>query len=89
MIALPKDLLARGFHLIAVAPGELFAVSECWGCTGVKAQLADVVREARSLIAYIQWRERQAMPPAPPQGDIFPIGKHNTSIETADDTAAD
>ena len=64
-IELPKDLTDRGFKLIAVAPGELFAVSSRWGCTETKAQLCDVVREARSLIAYIEWRERQRPPPEP------------------------
>ena len=92
-IKLPKDLTDRGFRLIATAPGELFAVSECYGCTATKVQIADVVREARALIAYIEWRSRLTMPPAP-ANDALPLGRYritdeNTSIGTAHDDATD
>jgi len=76
-IELPKDLIDRGFKLIAVAPGELFAVSPRWGCTGVKATLAEVVKEARSLISYLEWRERKAREIAAAElPTTYPIEKH-------------
>lgn len=56
---LPPDLLDRGFKLIVRAPGRLFAVSVSWGCTGEKPALDEVIREARSLISYFDWRNER------------------------------
>lgn len=53
---LPPDLAERGFKLVARAPDRLFAVSVSWGCTGTKVALDEVVREARSLLSYFDWR---------------------------------
>jgi len=61
-LALPTDLLDRGWKLIIRAPDRLFAVSWSWGCTGTKTNLDDVVTEARSLTAWFEHinRKRQA-----------------------------
>lgn len=72
---LPHDLIKLGFRLCSHEVGYLFAVSERWGCTSTRATLADVVREARSIAGYVQWRERQTAPPEPDKWQ-FPIGKN-------------
>ena len=51
-VALPADLLRRGFRLIVRAPNAMFAVSTQWGCTGTKGMLGAVVREARGLVGF-------------------------------------
>jgi len=51
-VALPDDLIARGFTLIVRAPNAMFAVSTQWGCTGTKGMLGAVVREARGLVGF-------------------------------------
>lgn len=56
---LPPDLVARGYKLIQRAPDRMFAVSTQWGCTGTKATIADVVREARDLVRYLGWRAQK------------------------------
>ncbi len=53
---LPADLLVLGYKLIERQPGRMFAVSYRWGCTGTKDNLADVIREARSLAGDLQRR---------------------------------
>lgn len=64
-LQLPKDLLDRGFKLIIRAPDRMFAVSPRWGCTLPAARIGDVVRSARRLVAYLEWREKQRPPPDP------------------------
>jgi hypothetical protein len=49
------DLTERGWKLIARAPDRMFAVSVAWGCTGTKANIRDVITEARSLMKFIEW----------------------------------
>lgn len=56
---LPADLVARGYRLIQHAPDRMFAVSRQWGCTGTKATIADVIREARGLVRYLDWRAQK------------------------------
>lgn len=51
-LELPADLTQRGFKLIIRAPNQMFAVSEAWGCTGTKAMIGAVVREARDLVNF-------------------------------------
>lgn len=52
---LPPDLTAHGYKLIVRAPDRMFAVSVSWGCTGTKATLIEVIKEARSMIGFCQW----------------------------------
>lgn len=80
MLTLPKDLTNRGFRLLSHEVGYLFAVSERWGCTSTRATLDAVVREARSIISYIEWYERRPVPNAPAV-DIFPIDKEGLNDE--------
>lgn len=56
---LPDDLTRRGFKLITRAPGRMFAVSTSWGCTGTKATLDEVIKEARSIAAWCEWINRK------------------------------
>lgn len=58
-IALPAELLARGWKLVIRAPGRMFAVSEAWGCTGVKGTIRDVVAEALGLVGFIEYIKRK------------------------------
>lgn len=58
-LSLPADLLRRGFKLIVRAPNQMFAVSSDWGCTGTKAMIGAVVREARGLVGYCQAMNRK------------------------------
>lgn len=58
-VALPAELVARGFTLITRAPGRLFAVSEAWGCTSTKGAIHEVVAEAWGLIAFCEYVNRQ------------------------------
>ncbi len=54
-VSLPPDLIDHGYKLIVRAPGRMFAVSTQWGCTGTKATLQEVVKEARAMIGFCQW----------------------------------
>ena len=58
---LPPDLTAHGYKLIVRAPNRLFAVSSQWGCTGTKATLSDVIKEARSLLHALRWMTEKGM----------------------------
>ena len=57
--ALPMDLTRRGWKLIERAPSRMFAVSSAWGCTATHAGLRDVVREARAMIRFCEWANKQ------------------------------
>lgn len=59
---LPADLVALGYKLIERAPDRMFATSYRWGCTGTKDNLADVIREARSLAGDLQRRTARTKP---------------------------
>ena len=52
---LPADLVEYGYKLIVRAPRRMFAVSVSWGCTGTKATIQEVIREARAMIGFCQW----------------------------------
>lgn len=58
---LPTDLLDHGYTLIIRAPDRLFAVSKQWGCTGTKATLAEVGKEARAMIGFCQWMNEKGL----------------------------
>lgn len=60
-MTLPPDLTAYGYKLIVRASDRMFAVSRSWGCTGTKAALNDVIREARAMISFCQWMDRKGM----------------------------
>ena len=55
-LELPDDLTRRGFTLIVRAPNAMFAVSKEWGCTGTKGMIGAVIREARGLVGYCEYR---------------------------------
>lgn len=56
---LPQDLLDQGFKLIVRAPDRMFAVSRNRGGTVTSDNLEAVIANARAMVAYIEWRERQ------------------------------
>lgn len=58
---LPADLVDLGFKLIVRVPDRMFAVSWSWGCTGTKATLPEVVREARSIASYCGWANEKGL----------------------------
>jgi hypothetical protein len=58
-LALPAELLARGWRLIVRAPDRMFAVSEAWGCTGVKGAINEVVAEAWGLTGFCEYVNRK------------------------------
>lgn len=58
---LPPDLIAHGYKLIVRAPDRLFAVSPQWGCTGTKATLDAVIKEARAMIGFCKWMNDQGL----------------------------
>ncbi len=60
---LPPDLIARGYTLIIRAPERMFAVSPRNGCTGTKTTITAVIKEARSLVRYLDWRAAKAKTP--------------------------
>jgi hypothetical protein len=57
---LTPDLIARGWKLIARAPDRLFAVSESWGCTGIKPDMRLVIIEAYELMEFIEYVKGKA-----------------------------
>lgn len=57
--ALPADLTDRGWKLIARAPDRLFAVSARWGGTVTSPTIEQVIRNARAMTRYIEWRMAQ------------------------------
>ncbi len=56
---LPSDLTQRGYKLIARAPDRMFAVSPRWGCTGTKTAMHEVIKEARSIVRFLEWLSKQ------------------------------
>lgn len=56
---LPFDLIERGFTLIVRAPDRMFAVSPEWGCTQTLPNADQVIKQARKLAAYLEWRTRR------------------------------
>ncbi len=56
---LPSDLAERGYKLIIRAPDRMFAVSSRWGCTGTKATMHEVIKEARNLVGFLEWLGKQ------------------------------
>jgi hypothetical protein len=58
-VALPAELLARGWRLIVRAPGRMFAVSDAWGCTEVKGVIDEVVAEAWGLTGFCEYINRK------------------------------
>ena len=59
MTDLPSDLTDRGWKLITRAPDRHFAVSVSWGGTVVSATIEEVIRNARHMTRYIEWRNEQ------------------------------
>lgn len=53
--ALPRDLTDLGWKLID-RNDRLFAVSTCWGGTVPSATIEEVIKNARHMTRYIQWR---------------------------------
>ena len=58
-LALPAELLARGWKMIIRAPGRMFGVSEAWGCTGTKGNVNEVVAEAWGLVGFCEYINRK------------------------------
>jgi hypothetical protein len=58
-VALPADLVARGYRLIGREPGRVFAVSEDAGCTGTHRTIEEVVSDARNIVGFIDWWKRK------------------------------
>lgn len=56
---LPNDLTRLGWRLVTYPSGKLVATSLSWGCTGTKDRIEAVVSEARSLVKYIAWKNKQ------------------------------
>lgn len=57
---LPPDLVERGWKLMQSASGHMYAISVSWGATGSFDTLADVVKQARDLVRYFEWRAKKA-----------------------------
>lgn len=57
---LPRDLIDQGFKLVIRAPGQILAVSRNRGGTVTSATIGEVVANARAMVRYIEWREKQA-----------------------------
>jgi hypothetical protein len=58
-VALPAELVARGWRLIVRAPGRMFAVSEAWGCTDTLPGVSAVVAQAWGLVAFCEYVNRK------------------------------
>lgn len=53
--ALPRDLTDLGWKLIDRG-GRLFAVSTRWGGTVPSETIEEVIKNARHMTKYVQWR---------------------------------
>jgi hypothetical protein len=58
-LALPSDLIDKGFKLIVRTPKHMFAVSQSYGCTGTKAMIGAVISEARSIAGFCEAMNRK------------------------------
>ena len=56
---LPADLTRLDFRLIQRPDATMFAVSQSHGCSLRSADLAVVIRTARTIASFTEWVDRQ------------------------------